>query len=58
MSTNTRLTYYKKKHVILNKAKDYYKNNKDRLSKQARDLPEQEKDKKKRIQKKSTLQYD
>ena len=31
-------TYYQKKqNVILNKAKDYYKNNKDRLSEQARD---------------------
>ena len=32
------LTYYQKKqNVILNKAKDYYKNNKDGLSEQARD---------------------
>ena len=38
MSKIADLTYYqKKKTVILNKAKDYYKNNKDRLSEQARD---------------------
>ena len=30
---NTDLTYYKKKDVVLNKAKDYYKNNKDRVRK-------------------------
>ena len=38
MSEIADLTYYQKKqNVILNKAKDYYKNNKDRLSEQARD---------------------
>ena len=32
MSENTDLTYYKKnRDVMLNKAKDYYKNNKERL---------------------------
>ena len=32
MSEITNLTYYQKtRHVILNKAKDYYKNNKERL---------------------------
>ena len=38
MSEIADLTYYQKKqNVILNKATDYYKNNKDRLSEQARD---------------------
>ena len=32
------LTYYQRnKDLVPNKAKDYYKNNKDRLSKQARE---------------------
>ena len=48
MSEITDLTYYQKKRdVILNKAKNYYKNNKDRLKEQARDkyrsLSEEEK---------------
>ena len=34
MSEHTNLNYYKKnRDVVLSKAKDYYKNNKDRLSK-------------------------
>ena len=34
MSESTDLTYYQKnRNVILNKAKDYYKNNKERLKK-------------------------
>ena len=38
MSEITDLTYYKKdRNVILNKAKDYYKNNNERLKEQARD---------------------
>ena len=38
MSEITDLTYYQKDwSVILNKAKDYYKNNKERLRRQARD---------------------
>ena len=38
MSEITDLTYYQKnRNVIINKAKDYYKNNKERLKKQARD---------------------
>ena len=38
MSEITDLTYYQKKqNVILNKAKDYYKNNKERLKEEARD---------------------
>ena len=37
MSKNTQLTYYQKnRDVILNKAKDYYKNNSDKIKKQAR----------------------
>ena len=37
MSEITDLTYYQKnRNVILNKAKDYYKNNKVRLKEQAR----------------------
>ena len=51
MSKITDLTYYqKKRNVILNKTKDYYKNNKERLKEQARDkyrsLSEEEKNKK------------
>ena len=38
MSEIIDLTYHQKKRgVILNKAKDYYKNNKERLKEQARD---------------------
>ena len=44
MSENTDLTYYKKirdskieRDVILNRSKDYYQNNKERLRVQARD---------------------
>ena len=48
MSENTDLTYYQKnRDVVLNKAKDYDKNNKVRLRGQARDkyrnLSEEEK---------------
>ena len=47
------LTYQKNRDVILNRAKDYYENNKERLRVQARDkyrsLSEEEKNKKKRI---------
>ena len=47
MSEITNLTYQKNRNVILNKAKDYYKNNKERLKEQARDkyrsLSEEEK---------------
>ena len=54
ISENTDLTYYQKsRDVILNRAKDYYENNKERLRRQARDkcrnLSEEEKNKKKRI---------
>ena len=38
MSENTNLIYYQKKRsVILNRAKDYYENDKERLREQARD---------------------
>ena len=38
MSEVTELTYYQKnRDVILNRAKYYYKNNKERLREQARD---------------------
>ena len=47
---NTNLIYQKARDVILNKAKDYYKNDKERLREQARDkyrnLSEEEKNKK------------
>ena len=47
MSEITDLTYQKNRNVILNKAKDCYKNNKERLKEQARDkyrsLSEEEK---------------
>ena len=50
MSEITNLTYQKNRNVILNKAKDYYKNNKERLKEQTRDkcksLSEEEKNKK------------
>ena len=45
---NTNLTYYQKNgHVVLNRAKDYYENNKKKLREQTRDkyrnLSEEEK---------------
>ena len=48
MSESADLIYYhKNRHVILNRAKNYYKNDKDRLREQARDkyrnLSEEEK---------------
>ena len=50
--------YQRNRWVILNRAKDYYENDKKRLKKQASDkyrhLSEDEKKKKKRIQKKQT----
>ena len=51
MSENTDLTYYQKNwDVILNRAKDYYENDKERLREQTRDkyrnLSEEEKNKK------------
>ena len=52
MSENINLTFYQKnRDVMLNRAKDYYENVKDRLREQARDkyinLSEEEKKKKK-----------
>ena len=57
MNEYSDLTYYqKKREVILNKAKDYYENDKERLRELARDkyrnLSKEEKIKKKRIWKK------
>ena len=54
MSESTNLTYYQgNRYVILNKAKDYCKNNKERLKKQAKNkhsnLSGEEKNKRKRI---------
>ena len=48
---NVELTYYQRnREVILNRAKDYYENDKERLKRQARnkyrDLPEEEEEKK------------
>ena len=47
MSENTDLTYYEKNKDVVSKAKDCYKNNKDRLRERARDkyrdLSEEEK---------------
>ena len=55
MGENTDLTYYQKKDVVLNKAKDYYKNNKVILRGQARDkyrnLSEEEKNLKREYRK-------
>ena len=56
MSEITDLTdYQKNQNIILNKAKDYYKNNKERLKEQARDkyrsLSEEEKNKKREYRK-------
>ena len=58
MSEISDLTYYKKsRDLILNKAKDYSKNNKDTLKEQARDkyrsLSEEEKNKKREYVKNS-----
>ena len=57
MSESVYLTYYQKhQDVILNRAKEYYENDKERLREQARDryrnVSEEEKNKKKRIWKK------
>ena len=52
----TSMTYYQRnRDVILNRVKDYYKNDKERLREQARDkyrdLSEEDKNKKKNMQK-------
>ena len=56
MSKNINLTYYQKNwDVILNRAKDYYENDKEKLREQARDkyrnLSEEEKNKKENMEK-------
>ena len=56
MSESVYLTYYQRTwDVTLNRAKDYYKNDKERLRKQARDkyrnLSEEEKNKKENMEK-------
>ena len=56
MSENNNLTYYQKNRgVILNRAKDYYENEKERLRVQARDkyrnLSEEEKNEKREYRK-------
>ena len=56
MSESAYLTYYQKNwDVILNRAKDFYENNKERLRMQARDkyrnLSEEEKNKKREYRK-------
>ena len=58
---STELTYYQRiRHVILNRAKDYYENDKERLREQARDkcrnLSEEEKNKKREYGKKQIPQ--
>ena len=55
MGENTDLTYYQRnKDVILNKAKDFYKNDKKRLREHVRDkyrsLSEEEKNKKENME--------
>ena len=53
--------YQRNRDLILNRAKDYYENDKERLREQARDkyrnLSEEEKNKKKRIKEKQIPQY-
>ena len=56
MSESAYLTYYRKnRDVILNRAKDYYENDKERLREEARDkhrnLSEEEKSKKENMEK-------
>ena len=56
MDESVYLTYYQKiRDVILNRAKDYYENDKERLREQARDkyrnLSEEEKNKKENMEK-------
>ena len=63
MNESTDLTYYhKNRDLILNKPKEYYKNNKERLREQARDkyinLSEEEKNKKREYGKIDALLFD
>ena len=60
MSECAYLTYYQRNwYVILNRAKDYYENNKERLREQAKDkyrnLSEEEKNKKKNMEKEDAI---
>ena len=60
MSENTDLTYYQRnRDVLLNKARNYYKNNKARLREQAtdkyRNLSEEEQNKKENTGKTDTI---
>ena len=62
MSECTDLTYYQRnRDVILNRAKDYYENDKERLREQARykyrNLSEEEKNEKREYGKKQISQY-
>ena len=62
MSESAYLTYYQRnRDVILNRAKDYHENNKERLREQARNkyrnLSEEEKNKKREYGKKLIPQY-
>ena len=62
MSENTNLTYYQRnRNVMLNRAKDHCKNDKERLREQARDkyrnLSEEEKNKNRKCGKKQISQY-
>ena len=63
MSESAYLTYYKKtREVILNRAKDYYENDKERLREQTTDkyinLSEEEKNKKREYGKIDALLFD
>ena len=60
MGESTYLTYYQKnRDVILNRAKDYYENDKETLREQARykhrNLSEEDKNKKKSMEKTDTI---
>ena len=62
MSQSANLTYYQKNRVVvLNRAKDYYENDKERLREQARNnyrnVSEEEKKQKERIWKKQIPEY-
>ena len=62
MSESANLTYYQKNRVVvLNRAKDYYENDKERLREQARNkyrnVSEEEKKQKERIWKKQIPEY-
>ena len=57
MSVSTHLTCYQRnRDVVVNKAKDYYKNNKKRLRKQARDKYKNLSEKKKKKSKKENME--